>query len=359
MNELNIGETILKLRKERKLTQEELALMIGISAGAVSKWENGNSMPDISILAPLARALNTSIDTLLSFHKELSEEEVNNIKSKLTKLFLHEGYAVGEKECKRYLSEYPNSIYLKVEVAGLLNTYLMMSEDDSEEFVKAKRQEALDLFKKIAESKDPKYMQIALFFIAHINMILGNYEESERALNELPKSLDPVTLYPVILEKQGKKEEIQKFCSNKLLNYLNNSILMLIIMAKTSKKEKDYEKAMLYLDACHKIQDMFHIGLGSAAYKYVELYIEIGDKEAAAKWFKTYIEEVISMGYDYSSNPYFNKVELEIKPEEQKIIRKKMLKSIIDNEEFKILTGIKEYDMAIKEIEKAILSSFQ
>ena len=34
MNELNIGETILKLRKERKLTQEELALMIGISAGA-------------------------------------------------------------------------------------------------------------------------------------------------------------------------------------------------------------------------------------------------------------------------------------------------------------------------------------
>ncbi|MFW2500709.1 hypothetical protein ACN078_06185 [Clostridium diolis] len=134
---------------------------------------------------------------------------------------------------------------------------------------------------------------------------------------------------------------------------------MLIIMAKTSKKEKDYEKAILYLDTCHKIQDMFNIGLGSAAYKYVELYIEIGDKEAAAKWFKTYIEEVISMGYDYSSNPYFNKVELEIKPEEQKIVRKKMLKSIIDNEEFKALTGIKEYDMAIKEIEKAIISSFQ
>ncbi|WP_243158686.1 hypothetical protein [Clostridium beijerinckii] len=65
------------------------------------------------------------------------------------------------------------------------------------------------------------------------------------------------------------------------------------------------------------------------------------------------------MAYDYSSNPYFNKVELEIKPEEQKIIRKKMLKSIIDNEEFKVLTGIKEYEMAIKEIEKNIISNFQ
>ncbi|CUU49599.1 hypothetical protein [Clostridium beijerinckii] len=215
------------------------------------------------------------------------------------------------------------------------------------------------MFNKVAESKDPKYMQIAMFFIAHINMILGNYEESERALNELPKSLDPVTLYLVILEKQGKKEEIKKFCSNKLLNYLNNSILMLITMAKTSKKEKDYEKAMIYLDACHKMQNMFHIGLGSAACKYVELYIEIGNKEAAAKWFKTYIKEVISMEYDYSSNPYFNKVELEIKPEEQKIIRNKMLKSIIDNEEFKALTGITEYEMAIKKIEKTIISNFQ
>ncbi|WP_419292447.1 hypothetical protein [Clostridium diolis] len=59
-------------------------------------------------------------------------------------------------------------------------------------------------------------MQIALFFIAHINMILENYEESERALNELPKSLDPVTLYPVILEKQGKKKKFKNFAA---INY--------------------------------------------------------------------------------------------------------------------------------------------
>lgn len=138
MNRLNIGETILKLRKERNITQEQLALMVGISAGAVSKWENGNSMPDISLLAPLARALNTSLDTLLSFEQELSEEEVNNIRDQLTKLFLHKGYAAGEEKCKEYLNEYPNSINLKVVVAGLMNMYLMMSVDNTEEFIKAR-----------------------------------------------------------------------------------------------------------------------------------------------------------------------------------------------------------------------------
>lgn len=94
MNRLNIGETILKLRKGKKLTQEQLASMVGVSAGAVSKWENGNSTPDISLLAPLARALDTSIDTLLCFHPQLLEKEVMNIKQELIEIFLHEGYKI-------------------------------------------------------------------------------------------------------------------------------------------------------------------------------------------------------------------------------------------------------------------------
>lgn len=80
LNRLNIGEKILQLRKEKNITQEQLAFMVGVSAGAVSKWENGNSMPDITLIAPLARALNTSLDVLFSFEQEVSETEVTNIK---------------------------------------------------------------------------------------------------------------------------------------------------------------------------------------------------------------------------------------------------------------------------------------
>ncbi|KFX60132.1 hypothetical protein FDC50_07320 [Clostridium botulinum] len=93
-------------------------------------------MPDISLLGPLARALNTSIDVLLSFHQELSEIEVANIEQELIKVFLHEGYTAGEAKCQKYLNEYPNSIHLKVVVVSLSEMYVIMSEDNSEGNIK-------------------------------------------------------------------------------------------------------------------------------------------------------------------------------------------------------------------------------
>ena len=60
----------------KKLTQEEVAGYLGVTAPAVNKWENGNSFPDISLLAPIARLLGISTDTLLSYREELTDKEI-------------------------------------------------------------------------------------------------------------------------------------------------------------------------------------------------------------------------------------------------------------------------------------------
>ena len=65
MNE-TIGNRIQKYRKEKGLTQEELAEKLGVSAQAVSKWENDASCPDISLLPQLCRILGITTDELLS-----------------------------------------------------------------------------------------------------------------------------------------------------------------------------------------------------------------------------------------------------------------------------------------------------
>ena len=54
---MKIGEVIRKYRKENHLTQEEMANYLGVTVPAVSKWETGNSYPDIALLAPIARLL--------------------------------------------------------------------------------------------------------------------------------------------------------------------------------------------------------------------------------------------------------------------------------------------------------------
>ena len=65
MNE-SIGNRISKYRKEKGMTQEELAAKLGVSSQAVSKWENDASCPDISLLPQLCRTLGITTDELLT-----------------------------------------------------------------------------------------------------------------------------------------------------------------------------------------------------------------------------------------------------------------------------------------------------
>ena len=75
---MEIGEVIRKYRKEKNMTQEEMAKRLGITAPAVNKWEHGISQPDISLLASVARLLGITLETLLSFKDALSQEEVRS-----------------------------------------------------------------------------------------------------------------------------------------------------------------------------------------------------------------------------------------------------------------------------------------
>ena len=65
-----VGAYIAILRKANKYTQQELAQKLGVSHQAVSNWERGESMPDISILPKLAAYLGTTTDNILSADKD-------------------------------------------------------------------------------------------------------------------------------------------------------------------------------------------------------------------------------------------------------------------------------------------------
>lgn len=66
MNQEKIGKFILKLRKEKNMSQLDLADKIGVTDRAISKWENGKGLPDISLMQPLCKELNITINDLLS-----------------------------------------------------------------------------------------------------------------------------------------------------------------------------------------------------------------------------------------------------------------------------------------------------
>jgi len=65
MDQEKIGKFIAACRKERNLTQEQVAEKLGVSNKTVSRWENGNNFPDVSLLQPLCELLNVSVNELL------------------------------------------------------------------------------------------------------------------------------------------------------------------------------------------------------------------------------------------------------------------------------------------------------
>lgn len=69
MNQTEIGKFIAKCRKEKKLTQAQLAEKLNITDRAVSKWETGKSMPDSSIMLELCAILGITVNELLSGEK--------------------------------------------------------------------------------------------------------------------------------------------------------------------------------------------------------------------------------------------------------------------------------------------------
>ena len=62
---MNLGKTILELRKKKNVTQEDLAAELGVTAAAVSKWENGYTLPDVLMLCALADCFQVTTDELL------------------------------------------------------------------------------------------------------------------------------------------------------------------------------------------------------------------------------------------------------------------------------------------------------
>lgn len=88
MNQQKIGKFIASCRKEKKLTQAVLAEQLGITDRAVSKWETGKCMPDISIIPELCEALEININELLSGerlnmmnYQKMAEENLMQLKT--------------------------------------------------------------------------------------------------------------------------------------------------------------------------------------------------------------------------------------------------------------------------------------
>ena len=109
---LNIGETIKRLRKEKEITQEEFAEVLGVSCQSVSRWENSSCYPDIELIPTIASFFGISTDKLMGIdeitEKEKIEKYLERFQLAISKGEINECIAIAREGVK----EYPNNYVL-------------------------------------------------------------------------------------------------------------------------------------------------------------------------------------------------------------------------------------------------------
>lgn len=143
---LNIAEHIKRLRKQRGITQEDLAGFLGVSFQAVSKWERGDGYPDITILPSIANFFGVTLDELVGMN-ELRNEEKREETLRQARLFASEGrIAETLSTLREGLKGFPNDYEMMAELAIYLDGF-----GETEDERRKNLEEAIALSERVLE----------------------------------------------------------------------------------------------------------------------------------------------------------------------------------------------------------------
>ena len=224
--ELSIGEVIYKLRKERGITQEVLANAVGVSVAAVSKWESKNSYPDITILPSIARYFNTTIDKLLSYEIEISNEEVMNIMKECASLFEKDSAENAMKACESYIRQYPNSMFLKFRAGSLymMSIPSVSSEDEAEIILNR----AIELLEISSKSEELEISETSKYILSSLYTMKNEFDKAEEVILSLPKvNMDRDDMLIGLYINQDRVEDAKEILKNLTYKRVNSVLTCL------------------------------------------------------------------------------------------------------------------------------------
>lgn len=131
MDQIKIGKFIAALRKEQGLTQEALGQKLGVTNKTVSRWENGNYMPDIELLVPLGEALGVSANELLAGERLSGERFRKQADENLVEAVRESSFSVKERTeffKVKWRREHIGLIVLCTALCSAVSLYLWFEE---------------------------------------------------------------------------------------------------------------------------------------------------------------------------------------------------------------------------------------
>ena len=238
--EILLKDNLKRLRKERGLTQEALAESLGVTVGAVYKWENGRSAPELTTLIEIAALFGVSIDVLVGYRIE--GDNSDKLAKKISALGLEKRYREAITEAERALLLYPNDFYA-VYSSGEL--YALAGIEKNEEKYLRRAIELLTravLF--LSQSKDSSISEPRIqSMIAQCYIALGKHERGLEILKKYNVCGVFDSLISIIYTEDCDQsfKEAEPYMVSAFANIVTSAIRTMRSYANYYQKSKLYE----------------------------------------------------------------------------------------------------------------------
>ena len=238
---LTLSENIRRFRKQRKMTQEKLAEALGVTVGAVYKWESGLSLPELNLIVEMADFFDTSVDVLLGYR--IKDNSLDSTLDRLSQ-YCQTLDATALSEADKALVKYPHSFRV---VYTCAKVYMAFGAGSSEP--KYLRR-ALDLLEQakvlLPQNNDPRYSEsIISGDMANAWFLLGDKEKSL----ELMKQNNAGGIFSsgigiCLAVYMNRPEEAASFLSEAFLNSISDLLNTILGYLFIYRSRSDWQSAL-------------------------------------------------------------------------------------------------------------------
>lgn len=358
MKSIQIGAIVAKNRRAKGITQEELAEYLGVSKPAVSKWESGQSYPDITLVPLLAAYFNLSADELLGYTPQLTREQVQSHYVRLSKAFSMQPFEAVLEECTDLTRKYYSCWRFLFAMGSLLINHAPLAP--SPERARETYEKTLSLFERVEkESGDAILSRQSLQMQALCHIVMGN---PALAIDLLGDIVEPPMSTETLLAKAYYLKGDFKKAISLLQSYLYTNILG--IFGTVPDLLALYVQDSIKLDQClhfmQEIREAVDIDtLHPAAYLPIlvtaaHLYATIGKSDQALAYLEDYVAlstkpdlfplKLHGSSFFDSLDPLFSSLEIGVNaPRDDALIKLDLKKAVLQNPAFSALASDDKY----------------
>jgi len=367
---MNLASVLIAKRRERGITQDELAEHVGVSKASVSKWENGNSYPDITHLPIIASYFDISIDQLLNYSPQLSDAEIKKIYNRLTENFATKPFEDVIAECetlvKKYYSCYPFVQYIVI----LYLNHVIMAKD--EERKKQVLKSAIELCEHTLQNcRELELLHEAEKYQAMCYLGIGDAEKVIEILcdkNLLPKRYGVgngalVSQAHQVLGNMDKANEVEQSELFQSLDVVFVGLLSYIHINKT-----DFDTAQVAYERAVGLSEMFNmrrLNSNNVAILYAwgaHMYQAAGKSDEAIQALEKYVDVCIHVFFPFAvrGDSFFNRIDHLISeentplPRNEAVIKESMLNDVLLDPAFDGLHGNPEFTNLVQKLRNFI-----